>query len=484
METKDLIGLSFLFAATLGGVTLTCFSLRAREAAFFFMIALTAITFKLDVNFHSYYWYRGTTRGLEVSLVDVLAWCVLASSFLAPRGGGPRWYWPAGLGCMLLLFAYAALSVLFISDPKIYGLFELSKMLRGILFFLAAAWFIRGERELAFLVLALACAAGFEGIVALKQRVLGGLYRAPGTIDDPNSFSMYLCTIAPVFVAAATSTLPKWMRWFCTAAIGATTLSIVLTLSRAGIPIYAFVTLGAAAFCLSWRITFQKVAVAGLITLAIAGLVYKQWNLMAARWSGDSLAREYLGQDMPDSRGYYLRLARAIEEDRFFGVGLNNWSYWVSKKYAAEVLPYEADEDYDDLTYAPSKQLLPSFRYAAPAHNLGALTLGELGMPGLVLFAIVWLRWFHMGARFLWPRIPQAMWRVGVGIFFGSVGLFLQSLTEWTFRQTHIFLTFHAMLGALAALCCWRRELKRQQRELALPQEHWDEEREYEPVIA
>src|SRR5882724_13006012 len=118
MEAKDLIGGSFFFAATLAGAAVVGLSLRARDAAFFLMIALAAISYKLDVNFHSHYWYRGTTRGFEFSLVDILAWSVLIGSLLFPREGAPRWFWPAGLGLMLLFFLYACGNVAF-SDPKI-----------------------------------------------------------------------------------------------------------------------------------------------------------------------------------------------------------------------------------------------------------------------------------------------------------------------------------------------------------------------------
>ena len=455
MEAKDLIGGSIFFAATLFGAVVTCFSFRARGVAFFLMIALAAISYKLDVNFQSQYWYRGTTRGLEFSLVDILAWSVLVSSLLFPPAGAKRWFWPGGLVLMLLFFSYACVNVAF-SDPRIYGVFELSKMLRGILVFLAAALFVRTERELAILVFALCCAICLEGAVALKQRLLDGVYRVPGTIDDPNSFSMYLCTVAPVFVAAATSTLPKWLRWFSVASLGAASVSIVLTISRAGIPIFALVVLGAAIFCMSWRITLKKIGATALIGLCLAGLLYKSWDLLKYRYTNDSLESEYLDANKFESRGYFLRLAKVIADDRFFGVGLNNWSYWVSKKYGVQLgTPYE---DYDDLTYAPSKLLLPSFHYAAPAHNLGALVVGELGVPGLVLFALVWLRWLQMGASFLRPRTPDAMRRIGVGIFFGACGTFLQSLTEWVFRQPHIFLTLHAMLGALASLYWIKRK--------------------------
>jgi hypothetical protein len=89
---------------------------------------------------------------------------------------------------------------------------------------------------------------------------------------------------------------------------------------------------------------------------------------------------------------------------------------------------------------------------AAPAHSLEALTLGELGIPGLVLLGLLWLRWFQMGASFLWRRTADPMRRIAIGIFFSFVGLFLQSLTEWVFRHSPIYYGAHILLGALAAL--------------------------------
>jgi hypothetical protein len=100
---------------------------------------------------------------------------------------------------------------------------------------------------------------------------------------------------------------------------------------------------------------------------------------------------------------------------------------------------------------------------AAPAHNLAALTLGELGVPGLALFGLLWGRWFLMGAAFLrWPRI-EPMRVMGVGIFFGTCGIFGQSLTEWVYRQTPILFTFSILLGALASLTALRRRTPKEQ---------------------
>jgi hypothetical protein len=47
-----------------------------------------------------------------------------------------------------------------------------------------------------------------------------------------------------------------------------------------------------------------------------------------------------------------------------------------------------------------------------------------------------------------------------VGIFFGFNGVFLQSLTEWTYRHSPIFITFHILAGALAGLHYYWRTKK------------------------
>lgn len=483
MATKDIIGFALLLLAIPTSVIVCCFTQRLRDAAFFLMLALAPLAQRLDMNFLSQYWYRGTTRGFEFSVMDVLAIGVLAGSVLFPRPGDKRWFWPAGLGLMILFFVYACGNVAG-ADPKIYGLFELSKMLRGLIFFLAAAMFVRSERELSILVVALACAVCFEGALAVKERLLGGIYRASGTLNDPNSLSMYLCTVSPIFVAAATSTLPKFVRWFSALAIAAASVTVVLTLSRAGIPIFAFMMLGTAAFCVSWHLTPQKIAITALITLAAGGLLGKQLYLIQARWAHDSLEKEYDDPNKFESRGYYLRIAEVIMDDRFFGLGLNNWSFWVSKKYGAQVgTPYE---NYDDLNYAPSKEALPAFHYAAPAHCLAALTIGELGWPGLLIFfGLVWPRWLLMGASFFRPRTLEATRRLGVGLFFCTCGIFLQSITEWVYRQEQIFITFHVLIGTLAALY-WlkKRESKQPEMEGEWHETQEAEQPEYETAIA
>jgi hypothetical protein len=458
MENKDLIGLVLAVIGISGGVLATCIFPRVRDLFFVAMVFLAPMTEDYDINFVSRDFYRGTTRGFEFSLVDILSISLLLSALLLPRRGNSRGYWPASLGLMILFFLYACFNV-GIADPKIFGLFELSKMVRGMTIFLAVAFYLRSERELRLLILALGLVVCYEGSLALRQRYLWGLHRVPGTLDDSNSLSVFLCTTAPFFVAAITSQIPRLLKGLSALAIALACVGVVLTISRAGVIIIALVLLCAAIATVSLRFTPKKILITLLIVIAATGVTLKSWKTLQTRFESVSLADEYTKKKTL-GRGYYIRVAATIAEDRWFGVGLNNWSYWVSQKYGPMLgyrfVPYRGTDKDPSLVIPPGSNVDEA--QAAPAHSLAALTAGELGIPGLVLFSFLWLRWFQMGASFLWPRIPDPMRRMGIGIFFGLCGLFLQSLTEWVFRHSPIYYTIHILLGALAALYYVKRQ--------------------------
>jgi hypothetical protein len=475
MDNKDLIGAALLLGAACGGIVVTCLSQRIRDVFFFFLVTLAAVTEYVDINFVSRDWYRGTTRGFEVSFVDVLSISLLASAIIRPRDGQKRWFWPASLGLMLIYFLYAAFCV-GMADPKLFGLFELSKMLRGLVMFLAVALYLRSERELKLFVFGLGLAVCYEGMMALTQRYVWGVHRVYGTVDDSNSLSMYLCTTAPMFVAVLTSRYPKYLKALGAAAIALSFVGVILTISRAGLIAIMLMLFGATAATISYRITLRKVFILFVVMVGMAGALGKAWKTVGARFAGDSLKNEY-GSKHEQNRGYYIRIAAAIAEDSWFGVGPNNWSYWVSNKYGPKLgwrfIPYVG-------TDREPSQIVPAGRnidapQAAPAHSLAALTAGEMGYGGLVLLGLLWLRWLLMGASFLWPRTPDPMRRIGVGIFFGMCGTFFQSLTEWVFHQTPIFYTFNIMLGVLASLCYVRKLERRRAKQMSNDEFRMDE---------
>jgi len=459
MTLKHLIGLVLLSLAAPAVCVTTSFSRRIRELAFFVMLAGWVVTDRMDIHFFSFDLYRGSTRGVEVSILDTLGLGVLVGQLVRPVPGQKRWFWPASLGFLFFFFLYGCFSVA-ISTPKMFGVFELSKLLRGIFIFVTAAWFIRSERELKILVLALAAAVSFEGALALKERFLGGYDRVTGTLTHANSLSMYLCMTTPVFVAAATSRFPKYVRYLAGFCIGLATMAILLTFSRAGIPIFCFVVLGTTVACMSLRLTFKKVAITSLVCIGLVVVLYRYGGALKERYS-EATWQEEIATDQFENRAQYFHIASLILQDHFFGVGLNNWSYWVSKLYAHKA-GVDVYQDYDDIpAYILESNANWDDTYAPPGHNLAVITAGELGLPGLAVFALLWMRWFQIGFTFLWPRSPEPMRRMGVGFFFATWGIFMQSVTEWVFRATPMFMTFHILMGALASLYYWKRRSRK-----------------------
>src|SRR5690242_15363868 len=147
MDVKTLFGLTVIPAAFLGGIIAACLSSRVRDVFFVMLVALAPLIERLDLNYVSREWYRGTSRGFEISVLDILALSLLVSSVLFPRPGEARAYWPASLGLLILYFFYACFNVA-ISEPKLFSLFELFRMFRSFILVLGVAFFVRGEREL------------------------------------------------------------------------------------------------------------------------------------------------------------------------------------------------------------------------------------------------------------------------------------------------------------------------------------------------
>src|ERR1051326_1499337 len=455
---KTLFGWTVIPAAFLGSTVVACLSKRIRDLFFIILVTLSPLIERLDLNYVSREWYRGTSRCFEISVMDILALSLLVSAVVAPRRGEARAFWPPSLGWMLLFFCYACFNV-YICEPKLFGLFELFRMVRGFVLVLGVAFYVRSEREVRLFVLSLAMILLLEGLLVLKQRYLNGTHRVPGTVDESNSLSVLLVTTAPVMVTALTARLPKLLKLICALAIPLAMVAEIMTISRAGVVIMGLLLLLAALATISFRITARKVVLAMVVCMGVTGLLAKSWKTLGARLHESTLKDEY-GNKKNLGRGYYIRMARAIAKVEFFGVGLNNWSYWVSNKYGPKngyrFVPY-AGIDHDPRILIPPDSNVDEAQ-AAPAHNLGALTLGELGIPGLAIFTLVWLRWFQMGGSFLRKRDPDPMSRIGVGIFFGFCGMFLQCLTEWVFRHLPLYYVFHSMLGVLMSLYYFQRQ--------------------------
>ncbi|HZZ58498.1 MAG TPA: O-antigen ligase family protein [Opitutaceae bacterium] len=458
MKPSHAVALLLIPLVTVGSVSLSLLFRRFRDVFFAFMVFGCVLTEHMDVHFISEAWYRGSTRGLEISLIAILALAVLLGCTLGRNADRPRWFWPASLGLLLIYTAYATVSVC-VSTPQMFGAFELTKMFETVIVFAGSAAYLRTRREWTILVVFLALAVGLEGAWAIEQKLLKHVDRTPGSLDHENSLSMYLCMVCPLLIAAAHRAWNLKLRLLCGAAVLAGTVALIFTFSRTGIPLFCLTALGATLSCASFVPTPKRLAFAAAVGAVVVGVFAVSWSHIVARYDSASLAEEY--EDTHDEgRGVYLRYAAAIVEDRPFGVGLNNWSYYVSRIYGPRLGFRYADYKYLQQIYGTDLDKPSVFDDAylpAPAHNLCALTLGELGYPGLLLFLLLWLRWFGLALPGVFRGRRTDADLMMAGIFFGICGIFGQSLTEWVYRQTPILFTFYIMMGGLAAIVHARR---------------------------
>lgn len=450
MEIKYLIFCIGSLVGILGGLGVVYVSRRARDIVFFFLVFGTSITDSLDINLLSRRWYRGTSRGLEFSFVDLLALILLFGAVVGRIRGRQRAFWPASLGWLLMYLLCCGASVCY-AEAGLFSVFELGKVVRGIVVFLAVAMYVRGERELRIMLWALCIAVGHEAIHALEQRYLFGMHRVCGAFEHANSLSMYCCIAAPVLAAAALSRASWLLRGVCAMCAALAGIAIVLSISRTGFATFAIVSLGVSVTCGLFRLTPRGIATAALVMVLAAGVVVKSWDTLQSRYGESSLKEEYAGK-VTEGRGVYLRLAKLIVTDHFAGVGLNNWSYAVTNEYGPRIgmfyRPYRGVDERPSFSIPAGLDAAQ----AAPAHNLAALTAGELGWPGLIVLAALWCRWLQIGMSLMRNRASHLTSRVGVGVFFAIVAASLHSLTEWVFRHTPIYFLVHVLVATLAAL--------------------------------
>jgi len=452
METKSLIFLALSAVAIPVGIRALERLPGARDACAFLLVLGTTRADLLGIHFYSREWYRGTTRGFEVCWLDFL-WFFLWVDEYRRRRPEDRTPLPPSTWATFVFLAYNALNVA-LSEPQLFGLFELANLVRALMVFWAVAHYVKSARELRLLVWALGMAVTYEFGATVYTRVVQGHARAEGTLSHPNSLSMYNLMSIPVLLAVALSDAPKRLRQLSKAAAVFGTISVLLTISRAGVTALGLILLGVGFACGSIRLTWKTVGQASLGGVLAVALFLKLGPAFEARFREGTLEKEYEGR-ANEGRGVYFNLSSLMIEDSVFGCGLNNWSYWVTNRYGAMLdlhyLPYTGTDEAPPTGPIPAHSNIDAPQ-APPGHSLYAITLGETGWPGVILFGVLWLRWLSMPGRFLFHRTSAFVSRFGTGAFFGVAGAFAQSFSEWEIRQTPLLFLLNLLLGAAAAL--------------------------------
>jgi O-Antigen ligase len=424
-----------LFLVVPAGALVASHSRRIRELIFASMLFSTAFIGKLDIHFVSREWYYAPTQGIEFSFVDFLCLIVLFSMFANLQRDRRRLYWPVGLSLILVYLSYCLLSIC-LSEPKLFGILEISKLLRGLLAFVTVAWYVRSERDVRIAILTLGCALICQGCLAIMQRYLWAFYRAQGTFHHPSPFADYCCLLAPLMLSVVVSRTTLGTRALCAMAWTLAGAAIILSITRMAIAAFAFVSIGILLVGLVTESGFRRHAVVYLACFVLmGGASLRGYDLVLSRHQGMTAAVDR-GVETA-GRGYWYTAALDMAKERPLGVGLNNWSYWFS---AEKGNPYTSTAERGD---GPREIM---------AHSAFALTLGELGWPGVIIFLALWCQWLWISGQHLFTRKQNLLSRIQMGCFFAVVAALLCALTEHEFRSQRFYIIFNMVLGFAVAV--------------------------------
>ena len=409
--------------------------------AFFGMIVGIYAYQPTAINFFSHEWYKGTARGMEISLIHLLAATVLLA--LAIRGKRQRMFPEGGIRIYALYFLFC-LPSLWNADNVLFGWLEVWKMVLLFLFWHAVYGYLRATGDLGTVVRALAFFTLANSVCVVRQH-FGGAYQTVGVFPIWNSLGLAMNLLGPLFFAGYLQMgLHGWTGWLCTAAFMGAALSSVWSYSRAAIvtiPIaYGMAALG----CLIgtkrrgrmlWRLA--PMVLIGLLGVCVAWPHIVERFLLAPKRSGETRKEmAYCAWEM-------------IKAHPFAGVGINNVSLNMEDNH-----PYRA---------RASEKLGRDLDIGGVVEAMYLLVGAECGIPALAAL-LAWFGW-HLGAclRASW-RLRGTQWHFApVGIAGGIAANSLQGILDWALRQQmNLFLLVFCF-----AMVAWLRTLRPEKEKVA-----------------
>ena len=450
--------------ALVGALPLAALGVLSRKclAALMGLVFVVVLAFdSTAVNFISYEFYRGTARGLEVSLAYILAAAVLlagmVAGFLRPVRRTSLFRCP-GTWLFLAYFAWCVVSACvndntlalreamlggvwtphFLLRGRMLSLFELWKMAMLFLVYAATYSYLSHVRDAKAIFRALAFVVLAVFLMVVRDHLVG-IYQVRGPFPHPNSLAMFMTLAGCVFFAAYLNLPKSFYRTLCVCAFVAASGIVFRTYSRGAILCYPLSVGFTALVSLYARFSPRKVL--RLAPLALVGLL--GLALMMPR----IVERfEKAPESSGEKRRFFARTALNVVRDHpVAGVGLNNWAIFLNgHEECQDPSPAGRDEKGD----------------IGIVETIYLLTAAECGWVGLALL-LAWFLYFWIVALQLAFRLARTRWAyIPVGMLGGLTGCYLQSCLEWVLKQQLNFLLLIVCFATLAWLNQNERELR------------------------
>lgn len=362
--------------------------------------------------------YRGDSRGIEVTTVDLLVlalWLAQRARKRLPSGITSPFFLPR------MFYLGAALASLSATPDMLRSTFSVWKIVRMYGYFgVLSAAFAELDLARAFLD-GIGAGVLWQGALSLQQKYLYHAVRVQGSQSHPNSLAMIVNMIAPTAFALMLG--GKGRRWVG-GVVAVAAMCDVFSLSRGGMMMFVLSSAIVAFVSVLRKPTAHKIKVLSWIGAGGALALLKSIDTIINRFVNAPKESEL-------ARKLFNKAAKAMADEHPFGIGINMYSYVLDHGGYADRFGVERGDR------------------NGIAHHIYWLTSAELGYVGVAAYVLILFAVLFGAVRLAFRKDIEG--EIGLGIAAGLMITYLQGFAEWIARQTNMSYLFWGLAALVAA---------------------------------
>ncbi len=386
---------------------------RWMKYAFWGMIAAMALYHSTSINFFSDEFYRGSSRGMEISLVYLFSFAVLGAFLIRHklRAWIPEW----GLRFYVIYFLLC-LPSLIEADDLLISWYEIWKMIMLYFFYLSVYTYLTVTDDVKTVLKGLAAFAIGNLAMIAKDHLLG-VYQPHGFFPHQNAMAVGIMLFASLFFAGYIfNGIRGKFGKMCLMAFACSAVAIMRSYSRVAMLLLPF-ALGLVSFnciCLGkakrWVPKLVPIAAVGALgVLVMLPRIIERFVNAPESSKNTRIELALCAREM-------------IRDEPWTGVGINNWGIKINP-------PYDYAERAGRETNRGSE-----FKDGI-VETVYLLVCAECGVPAL-LGLVAWFGWYWISCVRLMKQLKGTQWFfIPAGFIGGFIVTCLQSCFEWVYRQ-------------------------------------------------
>jgi hypothetical protein len=398
-----------------------------------------------SINFISREFYKGTSKGFEITLVDVVV-IILFLLIIHRKDINKIYLFPPGTILYFLYFSISCISILNAAEP-LYSFFEVQKLARVYIYYWVLYNYIRDEKQLKSIVFDMSLVMAFIFWEVFKEKYINHGHQCSGPFSHQNAMCMYSEFFGCVIFAAVLNQKSKKGSFlktlFLLVTFGMSAICVLFSLSRGGLVAFGL-ALGIIFFVsYTTRLTVKKMTIT-LLFLIIGSLVMlKAWSTIHKRFTKAP-------KNSANTRVLLAIAAQKMADDKFFGIGLNN--------FGIKILPPYPYGDHIEKTASNSDGAVVETTYLLIASETGWVNLGVY-LAFLMLFY-----WKNLLNSFRYRKSELNF--LPFAFLGGLTAVYLQSTLEWVLRQTNNSYQLMIIFAIIGVMSRMHKNKKKQLKQL------------------